>query len=218
VKIAPSVLSADFAYLGEQVRSVEEAGADFLHIDVMDGHFVPNITIGPLVVRALKKVSKLVLDVHLMIESPDRYIDDFAEAGADIITVHAEACIHLHRTLQMIKQRGLKAGLAFNPATEISGLDYVLPLLDLVLVMTVNPGFGGQKLIEETLPKIAYLSQYSKKQKSDLWLEVDGGVNATNAGEIVKAGANVLVAGSAVFATDDPGQAVRELRVAAGGQ
>ncbi len=215
IKIAPSILSADFAILGDQVRAVEQAGADFLHIDVMDGHFVPNITIGPLVVQALRPVSDLVLDVHLMIENPDRYINDFAGAGADIITVHAEVCSHLYRTLQMIKQAGKKAGLAFNPATHPGGLDYVLPLIDLVLVMTVNPGFGGQSFIPQMLQKIQQISRYLSDKESEVWLEVDGGVNMETAGAVAKAGASVLVAGSAVFGAADPVVAVRKLREAA---
>jgi ribulose-phosphate 3-epimerase len=217
VKIAPSILSANFATLGDQVRAVEQAGAEFLHIDVMDGHFVPNLTIGPLVVQALRPVSGLVFDVHLMIENPDRYINDFAAAGADIITVHAEACPHLHRTLQMIKQAGAKAGLAFNPATPPAGLDYVLPLTDLVLVMTVNPGFGGQKFIPEMLPKIQSISRFLRDHKPDVWLEVDGGINMETACGAAKAGAGVLVAGSAVFGDADPAEAVRALRETADG-
>jgi len=215
IKIAPSILSADFAILGDQVRTVEEAGAEFLHIDVMDGHFVPNITIGPLVVQALRPLSSMLLDVHLMIENPDHYINDFACAGADIITIHAEACPHLHRTLQMIKQAGKLAGLSYNPATPPGDLDYVLPLLDLVLVMTVNPGFGGQKFIPQMLPKIHQISQYLKERKPEVWLEVDGGINVETACEVAKAGANVLVAGSAVFGVADPAAAVQALRVAA---
>ncbi|KAF1086758.1 Ribulose-phosphate 3-epimerase [Sporotomaculum syntrophicum] len=215
LKIAPSILSADFTALGDQVRAVEQAGAEFLHIDVMDGHFVPNLTIGPLVVQALRPLSGMVFDVHLMIENPDRYINDFIDAGADIITVHVEACPHLHRTLQMIKQAGKQAGLSFNPATQPSGLDYVLPLLDLVLVMTVNPGFGGQKFIPQMLSKIRQLSRYIKEHKPAVWLEVDGGINTDTARSVTEAGANVLVAGSAVFGTTDPAAAVQAIREAA---
>jgi len=215
VKIAPSILSADFTFLGEQVRAVERAGAEFLHIDVMDGHFVPNITIGPPVVKALRPVSGLVFDVHLMIENPDRYIPEFAAAGADIITVHAEACPHLHRTLQMIKQAGKKAGVAFNPATSPEGLEFVLPMLDLVLVMTVNPGFGGQEFITEMLPKISRVKALLQKEKPDTLLQVDGGVNVNTASGVVESGADVLVAGSAVFGAVDPATAVAELRRAA---
>jgi ribulose-phosphate 3-epimerase len=217
VKIAPSILSANFAALGEQVRAVESAGAEFLHIDVMDGHFVPNITIGPLVVEAVRPLSDMVFDVHLMIENPDRYINDFAAAGADIITVHAETCPHLHRTLQAIKQAGKRAGLAFNPATTPEGLEYVLPLLDLVLVMTVNPGFGGQEFITGMLPKIRQVKTLLEKEKPGVLLEVDGGINAETAPGAVRAGAGVLVAGSAVFGAGDPAAAVRRLREAARG-
>lgn len=212
VKIAPSILSADFAVLGEQVRAVESAGAEFLHIDVMDGHFVPNITIGPLVVKALRPHTGMVFDVHLMIENPDRYINDFAVAGADIITVHAETCPHLHRTLQAIKQAGKMAGLALNPATTPGELEYVLPLLDLVLVMTVNPGFGGQEFIAAMLPKIRQVKALLEKEKPGVLLEVDGGINAATAPGAVRAGAGVLVAGSAVFGAADPAAAVRRLK------
>ncbi|MCL2336803.1 MAG: ribulose-phosphate 3-epimerase [Firmicutes bacterium] len=217
IKIAPSILAADFSRLGEQVRLVEQAGAEFLHIDVMDGHFVPNITIGPLIVQALRPLSGLVFDVHLMIENPDRYIADFAAAGADIITVHAETCPHLHRTLQSIRQQGKKAGLAFNPATSPQGLEYILPELDLILVMTVNPGFGGQAFIPRMLPKIRAVRSLLDEEKSAALLQADGGVNGSTAAAVAEAGARVLVAGSAVFAAGDPAQAVRELREAAGG-
>ncbi|KJS75228.1 MAG: ribulose-phosphate 3-epimerase [Desulfotomaculum sp. BICA1-6] len=215
VKIAPSILSADFSRLGEQVRLVEQAGAEFLHIDVMDGHFVPNITIGPLIVQSLRSHSGLVFDVHLMIENPDRYIAEFAAAGADIITVHAETCPHLHRTLQMIKQCGKKAGLAYNPATAPQGLEYVLPMLDMILVMTVNPGFGGQDFIPQMLPKIREIGSLLDMEKSEVLLQVDGGVNVSTAAALVRAGARVLVAGSAVFGAADPTQAVKELKKAA---
>ena len=216
VKIAPSILSADFSCLGEQVRSVEQAGAEFLHIDIMDGHFVPNITIGPLIVQSLRPHSGMVFDVHLMIENPDRYIAEFAAAGADIITVHAETCPHLHRTLQMIKQYGKKAGLAYNPATAPQGLEYVLSMLDMILVMTVNPGFGGQNFIPQMLPKIREIGSLLDMEKSEVLLQVDGGVNVTTAAAAVRAGARVLVAGSAVFGTADPSLAVKELKEAAG--
>lgn len=216
VTIAPSILSADFSRLGEQVRSVEQAGAEFLHIDVMDGHFVPNITIGPLIVKSLRPHSGLVFDVHLMIENPARYIAEFAAAGADIITVHAETCPHLHRTLQMIKQCGKKAGLAYNPATAPQGLEYVLPMLDMILVMTVNPGLGGQDFIPQMLPKIREIGSLLDMEKSEVLLQVDGGVNASTAAAVVRAGARVLVAGSAVFGAADPTLAVKELKEAAG--
>lgn len=215
VKIAPSILSADFAKLGEQVRTVEQAGAELLHIDVMDGHFVPNITLGPLVVKSLRPLSGLVFDVHLMIENPDRYVEEFAAAGADIITVHAEACPHLHRTLQLIRQTGKKAGLAYNPATPTEGLEYVLPFLDLVLVMTVNPGFGGQDFIPGMIPKIRQITSLLDMEKPDVLLEVDGGINISTAPVVTKAGARVLVAGSAVFGAEDPARAVKDLKDAA---
>jgi len=199
IKIAPSILSADFARLGEQVRSAEAAGADWVHVDVMDGRFVPNITIGPLVVEALRPVTRLPLDVHLMIEDPDRYVGDFARAGADIITVQVEACPHLHRTVQRIKENGAKAGVTLNPATSLETLREVLPDLDLALVMSVNPGFGGQSYIPSSTPKIARLRAMLDEIGSGAALEVDGGIKASNALEAVQAGATVLVAGSAVF-------------------
>jgi ribulose-phosphate 3-epimerase len=195
VKIAPSILSADFSCLGDQVRLVEAAGAEYLHIDVMDGHFVPNITIGPLVVQALRPKSKLVFDVHLMIEHPDDYIDKFVKAGADIVSIHAEACPHLHRSIQLIKSSGVKAGVALNPATPLNSIEYVLDNLDLVLLMTVNPGFGGQKFIPEVLPKITDLRRRLNKLGLATDIEVDGGITPQLAGELAKAGATVLVAG-----------------------
>ncbi|SFG36943.1 ribulose-5-phosphate 3-epimerase [Desulfotomaculum arcticum] len=216
VKIAPSILSADFAILGEQVSKVEQAGAELLHIDVMDGHFVPNITIGPLVVEALRPVSQLIFDVHLMIENPDLYIKQFARAGADIITVHAETCPHLHRTVQAIKETGVKAGVALNPSTPPDILEYVLGQLDLVLVMTVNPGFGGQKFIREMLPKISKIKAMLDRIQSTALLEVDGGVNVNTAGEVAAAGADTLVAGSAIFGAEDPAVAVQKIKEAAG--
>lgn len=215
VKIAPSILSANFAVLGEQVRVVEQAGAELLHIDVMDGHFVPNITIGPLVVKALRPLSGLIFDVHLMIQNPDLYITQFADAGADIITVHAETTPHLHRTLQIIKQAGKKVGLAYNPATPADGLEYVLPMLDLVLIMTVNPGFGGQKFITEMLSKIKKVKNLLQERKPDVMLQVDGGVNNSTVANVVQAGADVLVAGSAIFEAGNPAAAVEELRAIA---
>ena len=202
-KIAPSILSADFCRLGDEVRAVEAAGADYIHVDVMDGHFVPNITIGPPVVAALRKVTALPLDVHLMIAAPDRYIADFAAAGADIIVVHAEASTHLHRSIQLIKSLGKRAGVSLNPATPLNCLEYVLADLDLVLLMTVNPGFGGQSFIEECIPKIRSLRAMLDKRGLEAELEVDGGVKIDNIARIAHAGADVFVAGSAVFGSPD---------------
>ena len=199
MKIAPSILSADFARLGEQVAEAANGGADYIHVDVMDGHFVPNLTIGPLIVAAIRPVTSLPLDVHLMIEAPERYIGDFARAGADIITVQWEACPHLHRVVQSIKDAGVKAGVALNPATPILTLKDILPDLDLVLVMSVNPGFGGQSFIPNTIRKLHDLRQMMKEEGVSCEVEVDGGINAETAPAVVAAGAEVLVAGSAVF-------------------
>lgn len=211
-KIAPSILSADFSRLGEEIRAVETAGADYIHIDVMDGHFVPNITIGPLIVDAVRKVTALPLDVHLMIENPDLYIPDFAAAGADIIVVHAEAVNHLHRTVQLIKSLGKKAGVSLNPGTPLNVLDYVLEDLDLVLLMTVNPGFGGQSFIEACLPKIHSLRAMLDRRGCEAELEVDGGVKLSNIAQIAHAGADVFVAGSAVFGSSDYTKTISELK------
>jgi len=216
IKIAPSILSADFARLGEEVRAIAQAGADYIHVDVMDGHFVPNLTIGPLVVEALRKVTDLPLDVHLMIEAPDRYIADFASAGADLITVHQEAVPHLHRTVQLIKSLGKRAGVSINPATPASTLDVILDELDLVLVMTVNPGFGGQGFIASGLAKIAALRREIDRRGLTVELEVDGGVKIANIGRIAAAGADVFVAGSAVFGSADYAATISELRRRAG--
>ncbi len=207
--VAPSILSADFARLGEEINDVAAKGADWVHIDVMDGHFVPNITIGPLVVKAARAITDLPLDVHLMIENPDRYLADFAQAGADWLVVHAEAVAHLHRSVQHIKSLGVKAGVALNPHTSESVLDYLLPELDLVLVMSVNPGFGGQSFIEATLPKITRLRERIDAAGLPTLIQVDGGVKPTNAQRVVDAGAHVLVAGSAVFGADDRAAAIR---------
>lgn len=198
-KIAPSILSADFAHLGAQVAEAEAGGADWVHVDVMDGHFVPNLTIGPLVVQALRPVTTLPLDVHLMIEAPERYLEGFARAGADVLTVHWEACTHLHRTLQQIRELGVKAGVSLNPATPVSVLEEVLSEVDLVLLMSVNPGFGGQSYIPSSTAKIRKLRQLMRECESAALVEVDGGVNAQTIREVVVAGADVLVAGSAVF-------------------
>jgi ribulose-phosphate 3-epimerase len=214
VRIAPSILSADFARLGEEVRAITAAGADYIHIDVMDGHFVPNLTVGPAVVKALRPHSSLPFDVHLMIAPVDPYVADFAAAGADIITVHPEAGPHLHRTLALIKSLGKKAGVALNPATSVATLDHVLGDLDLVLVMTVNPGFGGQSFITAQLDKIATLRRRIDAQPRAIDLEVDGGINESTARDAVAAGADVLVAGTASFAGGPPSYAanIRRLR------
>ncbi|MFC2019528.1 ribulose-phosphate 3-epimerase [Chloroflexota bacterium] len=203
IKLAPSILSADFARLGEQVAEVSKAGADYIHVDVMDGRFVPNITIGAPVVAAIRRWTTLPLDVHLMIESPELRIEQFAAAGADIITVHIEACIHIHRVVQMIKQLGVRAGVSLNPGTSIEAIREILPALDLVLVMTVNPGFGGQAFIEDMRDKISRLRDELDGRGLAAELEVDGGINAEVAPRVVKAGARVLVAGAAVFGAED---------------
>lgn len=207
IKLAPSILSADFARLGEQVAEASKAGADYIHIDVMDGHFVPQITIGSPVVAAIRPWTNLPLDVHLMIEAPERQIKQFADAGANIITVHIEACLHIHRVVQMIKESGIKAGVSLNPGTPIDTLGEILPDLDLVLLMTVNPGFGGQTFIEGMLDKIASLRAELDRKGLAAELEVDGGINAEIAPRVVRAGARVLVAGAAVFGS---GQTVKE--------
>ncbi|MED1606445.1 ribulose-phosphate 3-epimerase [Cytobacillus kochii] len=212
VKIAPSILSADFSKLGEEILDVERGGADYIHVDVMDGHFVPNITIGPLIVEAIRPITNLPLDVHLMIENPDQYIPSFASAGADIITVHAEACKHLHRTIHLIKSLGVKAGVVINPATPVEAIKHVITDVDMVLLMTVNPGFGGQSFIENVLPKIAEVKEWSKTSNPALEIEVDGGVNEETAKKCIAAGANVLVAGSAVYNKQDRKEAIARLR------
>ncbi|NIP26404.1 MAG: ribulose-phosphate 3-epimerase [Phycisphaerae bacterium] len=214
-KLAPSILSADFARLGEQVEEAETAGVDWIHVDVMDGHFVPNITIGPLIVRALRSVTRLPLDVHLMIEQPERYLVNFEEAGANSLTVHVETCPHLHRTIQQIKSLNLKAGVALNPATPLSTLEEILPEVDLVLVMSVNPGFGGQSYIPSSTAKIARLRAMLDEMESEAALEVDGGIDMRTIPEVVAAGATVLVAGSAIFNTQaSVAENIRRLRQA----
>jgi ribulose-phosphate 3-epimerase len=213
IKIAPSILSADFSRLGEEIRAVEAAGADLIHIDVMDGHFVPNITIGPLVVEAARRVTKLPLDVHLMITNPELYIADFAKAGADYIAVHVETAPHLNRLIQSIKEhKGVRAAVSLNPATPLSSLDYVLPDLDMVLIMSVNPGFGGQSFIPSALGKIEQLRKRIDALGLPIEIEVDGGVKPANAASVINAGADILVAGSAVYNTKDYAAAIKAIR------
>lgn len=215
IQIAPSILSADFSRLGDQVQLVEDAGAEVLHIDVMDGHFVPNLTFGPALVKSLRSHSKMRFDVHLMVEEPEQFIEDFAKAGADHITFHLETSRHTHRVIQQIKELGMTAGIALNPATPLDGVKYILQDLDMVLLMTVNPGFGGQKFIPNVLPKIQVLQRHLEQTQSACLIQVDGGINLETAAVVAKAGAHILVAGAAVFAQADPKQAVKELRKAA---
>lgn len=199
IKIAPSILSADFLKLGEEIKAAEEAGADMLHIDIMDGHFVPNMTIGPFIVESIRKITSLPLDVHLMIEEPDAYIKDFIKAGADYLTVHIEASVHLHRTVQEIKEGGVKAGVSLNPATSLWGLEHILPDIQLVLLMSVNPGFGGQKFIPQMIDKIRTLKKFIEEKNLATLIEVDGGINIDNAKDVASTGADILVMGSAFF-------------------
>lgn len=212
IYIAPSILSADFSRLGEEIGAVEEAGADIIHVDVMDGHFVPNITIGPLVVKAAKKVAKRELDVHLMISDPGKYIEDFAKAGADWITVHVEACPHLHRVIAQIKQCGLKAGAVLNPSTSLFTLDHILEDLDVVMLMSVNPGFGGQKFIPSTLDKVFLLRKIIEQRGFNIDIEIDGGISPETIRDVAEAGANVFVAGSAIYGQKDYQKAIQDLR------
>lgn len=214
IKIAPSILSADFTDLKNEIAKVEKAGADYLHVDVMDGMFVPNITFGQGMVSTVKKIATVPLDVHLMIEKPERYIEEFAKAGADIITVHEEATVHLNRTLQQIKDCGKKAGVSINPSTSIENIVNVLDMVDLVLIMTINPGFGGQKFIESTLRKIKELKEIIIDMGYQIDIEVDGGINVKTAKKVVKAGANVLVAGSYIYGAEDTNKAVKALKEA----
>jgi len=216
-KLAPSILTADFARLGEQIQEAEAAGVDWFHLDIMDGHFVPNITFGPLLVRAVRSVTRLPLDVHLMIEQPERYLADFAQAGADRLTVHVETCPHLHRTIEHIKEVGCKAGVTLNPATPLSTLEEILPEVDLALVMSVNPGFGGQKYISASTVKIGRLRAMLDTIGSQAELEVDGGINSATIAEVVGAGATVLVVGSAIFNQQTPlAENIRRLRASLG--
>ena len=216
IKIAPSVLSADLLKLKDQIESVEKNEAELIHLDIMDGHFVPNITFGPVIVSTLQRITDLPLDVHLMIMNADNYIPQFARAGADYITVHQEAGPHLHRSIQLIKEQGVKAGVALNPATDLSTIEPMLADLDLVLLMTVNPGFGAQTFIPLVLDKISKLSELKKKNSYNLEIEVDGGINMDTVPDVVKAGAEVLVAGNAIFGNEDPGKACRQLKSIAG--
>jgi ribulose-phosphate 3-epimerase len=215
LQIAPSLLSADFAALGEAIAKAERGGADLIHVDVMDGHFVPNITIGPPVVRSLKRVSRLPLDVHLMIENPDRYVEAFVAAGAASVTVHAEAVVHLHRTIHLVKSLGAKAGVALNPATPVGALEEIAGDVDYVLVMTVNPGFGGQTFIARSESKVRAVRDLLRRAGSRAPIEVDGGIDVHTAPRIVAAGADILVAGNAIFGSPDPERAIRDLRAAA---
>lgn len=216
-KIAPSILSADFSRLGEEIRNVEKAGADYIHVDVMDGHFVPNITIGPLVVKAVRKLTRLPLDVHLMISNPDSYVGDFVEAGADILTIHAEAVTHLHRSIQHIRKSGAKPGVALNPATAPECLKYIIDGVEMVVIMGVNPGFGAQEFIPEVLPKIGWIKDLIRTRGLSAEIEVDGGINPETIHEVALAGAEVFVAGSAVFYSKDYAETIRIMmeRVAA---
>lgn len=211
-KIAPSILSANFLKLGEEIKAAEEAGADILHIDIMDGHFVPNITIGPFIVEAIRTITSLPIDVHLMIEEPDKYLEDFIKAGADYLTVHYEASVHLHRTVHYIKENGIKAGVSLNPATPVRSLEHILPDIDMALIMSVNPGFGGQGFIQMSTDKIKTLKRLISEKGLHTLIEVDGGVKLDNALDIVSAGADILVMGSAFFHSKNYGTIVRQFR------
>ena len=210
--IAPSILSADFSKLGDEIKAVEKAGADWIHVDVMDGHFVPNITMGPMVVEAVRRVTELPIDVHLMIENPDRYIADFASAGASFISVQVESCRHLNRTIQMIKESGARPGIVLNPSTALTSIDWVLEYVDFVLIMSVNPGFGGQTFIPNTLGKLIDLRKMIQDRNPSILIQIDGGVNAETIGVVSKAGADVFVAGSAIFGSSDYAETIQLLR------
>ena len=218
IRIAPSILSADFRRLGDEVRAVERAGADLIHVDVMDGHFVPNLTVGPLMVEAVRKVTRLPLDVHLMMTNPDAFIDAFIEAGSSYLTVHVETCPHLHRTIQAIKTRGIKAGVTLNPATPLAAVEPILGEVDLLLVMSVNPGFGGQSFIPAVLEKVRQARRLIDARRLSVLLEVDGGVKVENARAIARAGADILVSGSAIFHTKDYARTIRKMRQAIDGR
>ena len=210
--IAPSILSADFSKLGDEIKSVEEAGADWIHVDVMDGHFVPNITIGPLVVEAARRVTSLPIDVHLMIENPDRYIKDFAKAGADLISVQVEACVHLNRTIQMIKESGLRAGAVLNPSTPLSSIEWIMEDVDFIMIMSVNPGFGGQDFIPNSLDKVGALRRMIRDRELATLIEIDGGVNEKTIKNLSDAGVDVFVAGSAIFKSPDYKKTIDKFR------
>ena len=212
MKISPSILSADFCRLGDEVRALEKAGADYIHVDVMDGHFVPNLTIGPAIVKAVRRCTSLPLDVHLMIERPDDFLSDFAKAGANILTVHVEAVTHLHRTLSEIKKYGMRAGVSLNPSTPVCLIEPALDYADLVLIMSVNPGFGGQELIPEVLPKIKEIRRLITRKGRPVELEVDGGIKVDNIGAVADAGADVFVSGSGIFGTPDYAKTIAAMR------
>jgi ribulose-phosphate 3-epimerase len=214
IKIAPSILAADFAKLGQEVKEVEAAGAELIHIDVMDGHFVPNISFGAIALEAIRPLSTLPMDVHLMIENPDQYIEQFAKAGADYITVHVEACRHLHRTIQLIRSYGVKPGVVLNPHTPIESIQHILEDVDMVLFMTVNPGFGGQKFIDSVVPKVAALAEIIKERGLSIEIEIDGGINAETIVPCAKAGATIFVAGSAIYGKEDRAKALQEIKQA----